>query len=46
MSSQLVGTNVWVITPYLQTIGEYLKPLEQYPNLKQFNMTKFGGGPQ
>ena len=35
MSSQLVGTNVWVITPYLQTIGEYLKPLEQYPNLKQ-----------
>ena len=31
----VVGTNGWVIPPYLQTIGEYLKALEQYPNPKQ-----------
>ena len=40
----VVGTSAWVIAPYLQTIGAYLKSLEQYPNPKAVNMTKFGGG--
>ena len=39
----VVGTSAWVVAPYLQTIGAYLKSLEQYPNPKAVNMTKFGG---
>jgi hypothetical protein len=42
----VVGTSAWVVAPYLQTIGAYLKSLEKYPNPKAVNMTKFGGGPQ
>jgi hypothetical protein len=33
-----------VIGPYLQVVGAYMKSLEQYPNPKAVNMTKFGGG--
>jgi len=40
----IVGWNAWVIGPYLQVVGEYMKSLERYPNPKAVNMTKFGGG--
>ena len=40
----VVGLSGWVIAPYLQTIGAYLKSLEMYPNPKAVNMTNFGGG--
>ncbi|MBK5356568.1 arylsulfatase [Pseudomonas sp. TH41] len=38
-----VAVNGWVIAPYMKLIGEYLKSLEQYPNPKAVNLTKFGG---
>ncbi len=38
----VVGTNAWVIGPYLKVIGDYLKTLEKYPNPKAVNMTDFG----
>ena len=42
----VVGTSGWVVAPYLQTIGAYLKSLEKYPNPKAVNLTKVGGGAQ
>ncbi|MGH8480004.1 MAG: hypothetical protein ACREXK_10585 [Gammaproteobacteria bacterium] len=38
----VVGTNAWVIGPYLRLIGEHQKSLEKYPNPKAVNMTQFG----
>lgn len=38
-----LAVNGWVIAPYMKLIGEYLKSLEQYPNPKAVNLTKFGG---
>lgn len=38
----VLGTNAWVIGPYLKVIGEYMKSLEKYPNPKAVNMTEFG----
>ena len=34
--------SAWVIGPYLQVVGEYVKTLEKYPNPKAVNMTLFG----
>lgn len=38
----VLGTNAWVIGPYMRVIGEYLKTLEKHPNPKAVNMTQFG----
>jgi arylsulfatase len=38
----VLGTNAWVIGPYLKVIGEYLKSLEKHPNPRAVNMTEFG----
>lgn len=38
----VLGTNAWVIGPYLRVIGEYRKTLEKHPNPKAVNMTDFG----
>ncbi len=38
----VVGTNAWVIGPYLKLIAEYQKTLEKHPNPKAVNMTEFG----
>jgi hypothetical protein len=38
----VLGTNAWVIGPYLRVIGEYRKTLEKRPNAKAVNMTDFG----
>ena len=38
----VIGTNAWVIGPYLKVIGEYLKSLEKYPNPRPVNLTNFG----
>ncbi len=38
----VVGTNAWVVGPYLKVIGEYMKSLEKYPNPKAVNLTVFG----
>jgi hypothetical protein len=38
----ILGTNAWVIGPYLRVIGEYQKSLEKYPNPRAVNMTNFG----
>ncbi len=39
----IVGTNAWVVGPYLKLIGEYYKSLEKYPNPKPVRLTEFGG---
>lgn len=33
--------SAWVIGPYLEVIGEYMKTLEKHPNPKAVNMTQF-----
>ncbi len=38
----VVGTNAWVVGPYLKLIGEYYKSLENYPNPKPVKLTEFG----
>ena len=38
----VLGTNAWVIGPYLRVIGEYRKTLETHPNPRAVNMTDFG----
>lgn len=38
-----VSVNAWTLAPYMKLIGEYRKSLEQYPNPKAVNLTKFGG---
>ena len=38
----VVGTNAWVVGPYLKLIGEYYKSLEKYPNPKPVKLTEFG----
>jgi len=40
--NNVVGTNAWVIGPYLKVIGEYMKTLEKYPNPKPVRLTAFG----
>jgi arylsulfatase A-like enzyme len=40
--NNVVGTNAWVIGPYLKLIGEYYKTLEKYPNPKPVRLTEFG----
>ena len=40
--NNVIGTNAWVIGPYLKVIGEYMKTLEKYPNPKPVNLTEFG----
>ncbi|WP_115461055.1 arylsulfatase [Winogradskyella aurantiaca] len=37
-----VGFVAWVIAPYLKTVTEYYKTLQEYPNPKPLSMTKFG----
>jgi len=38
----IIGTNAWVIAPYLRVVGEYLKTLKAHPNPRAVNMTEFG----
>ena len=38
----IVGTNAWVVGPYLKLIGEYYKTLEKHPNPKPVRLTEFG----
>ena len=38
----ILGTNAWVIGPYLKVISDYMKTLEQHPNPRAVNMTQFG----
>ena len=38
----VLGTNAWVIGPYLKVIGEYRTSLEKHPNPRAVNMTDFG----
>jgi len=38
----ILGTNAWVIGPYLKLVGEYQRSLEKYPNPKAVNLTGFG----
>ena len=38
----ILGTNAWVIGPYLKLVGDYQKSLQQHPNPKAVNMTQFG----
>jgi arylsulfatase len=40
--NNVLGTNAWVIGPYLKVIGEYMKTLEKYPNPKAVDLTEFG----
>jgi arylsulfatase len=40
--NNVVGTNAWVIGPYLKVIAEYMETLEKYPNPKAVNLTDFG----
>ena len=42
----VVGTNGWVIPPYLQTIGEDPKSARTVSESEAVNVTKFGSGPQ
>lgn len=38
----VVGTNAWVVGPYLKLVGEYYKSLEKYPNPRPVKLTEFG----
>jgi hypothetical protein len=40
--NNVVGTNAWVIGPYLKVIAEYYKMLEKYPNPKPVKLTESG----